>query len=646
MRLLPDRLVAPLLATAIVCAAIVCAAIVLTWSLPALAQSASPGDTPQAQQPAAPDPAPALVAPPPPPAVPATPEPATPAAPAAPPVQAGPSPSAPPAAQATTPAPPDSGQAAQPAAPPTPEPAATPAAPTPAAPAKGTLAAAVAHFLEDDFSETDTGISAVAASGDARAATIIEALQEGRLQFSAQDKKVFYRDKSDKLFDAVTGAPATGSEPADLDKVRINNRLRRSIDAALGALRLQARDPDRRFEAAQAVFKSRDESALPGLDAALAKETDPRVKTALTQARAAVRLYAEDTPEADKIAAVGVIRARGDQDALNLLAGLPASAPDAARGAAREAVAAIQNELAVWATVQNAWYGLSLGSVLLLAAIGLAITFGVMGVINMAHGEMVMLGAYTTFVVQELIRAHNPALFDYSLLIAVPLAFVVAGFVGILIEQGIIRFLYGRPLETLLATWGLSLVLQQAVRTSFGPTNREVGAPSWMSGAFEIGQINITYGRLWIICFTLAVFVALLGLLRYTRLGLEMRAVTQNRAMAASMGIRTARVDALTFGLGSGIAGIAGVALSQIDNVSPNLGQGYIIDSFMVVVFGGVGNLWGTLVGAFSLGIANKFLEPYAGAVLGKIAILVIIILFIQKRPRGLFALKGRAVEA
>jgi urea transport system permease protein len=283
---------------------------------------------------------------------------------------------------------------------------------------------------------------------------------------------------------------------------------------------------------------------------------------------------------------------------------------------------------------------------LLLAAIGLAITFGVMGVINMAHGEMVMLGAYTTFVVQEIIRAQNPALFDYSLVIAVPLAFLVAGACGVLIERSIIRFLYGRPLETLLATWGLSLIIQQAVRTIFGPSNRDVGAPSWMSGAFEVGGITITYNRLWIICFTLAVFFALQALLRFTRLGLEMRAVTQNRSMAAAMGIRTARIDALTFGLGSGVAGIAGVALSQIDNVSPNLGQGYIIDSFLVVVFGGVGNLWGTLVGAFSLGIANKFLEPVAGAVLGKIAILVLIILFIQKRPRGLFALKGRAVEA
>ncbi len=237
-------------------------------------------------------------------------------------------------------------------------------------------------------------------------------------------------------------------------------------------------------------------------------------------------------------------------------------------------------------------------------------------------------------------------MFDYSLFIAIPLAFLVSGAVGILVERTIIRFLYGRPLETLLATWGLSLILQQAVRTIFGASNREVGNPSWMSGAFNLGHITITYNRMWIIIFTLSVFAGLLALLRYTRLGLEMRAVTQNRAMAASMGIRTGRIDALTFGLGSGIAGIAGVALSQIDNVSPNLGQGYIINSFMVVVFGGVGNLWGTLVGAFTLGIANKFLEPFAGAVLGKIAILVLIILFIQKRPRGLFALKGRAVEA
>jgi urea transport system permease protein len=385
---------------------------------------------------------------------------------------------------------------------------------------------------------------------------------------------------------------------------------------------------------------------LPALEAAIAKETQPNVKRAFEQARAAVLLYKDDASEADKLAAVDTIRARGDQDSIALLNGLSAQTPPAVKTAAQDAIASIQNQLAFWEVLQNAWYGLSLGSVLLLAAIGLAITFGVMGVINMAHGEMVMIGAYVTFVVQELIRVYNPGLFDYSLAIAIPLSFLLAGAVGILIERTVIQWLYGRPLDTLLATWGISLILQQATRTIFGPTNREVGNPSWMSGAFEVGHLTITYNRMWIIVFTLAVFFGLLAILRFTRIGLEMRAVTQNRRMAAQMGIRTANVDMLTFGLGSGIAGLAGVALSQIDNVSPNLGQGYIIDSFMVVVFGGVGNLWGTLVGAFSLGIANKFLEPYAGAVVAKIAILVLIILFIQKRPRGLFALKGRAVEA
>jgi urea transport system permease protein len=508
------------------------------------------------------------------------------------------------------------------------------------------LEEAVAHFTQDDFSETDAGISAVAESGDPRAAAIIEALQDGRLQFSAEQKKVFYKDADGKLIDAVTGAAVTGAPPGDLETVRINNRLRRSIDAAIGGLTLLSPDPAKRYDAALAVFKSRDQNALPALEAAIAKESDSRIKRALEQARAAVILNSSDASEADKLDAVAVIRGRGDQDAVALLSALPADTPAAVAQAAAAAVASISNSLGLWDLLQNAWYGVSLGSVLLLAAIGLAITFGVMGVINMAHGEMVMLGAYVTFMIQEVMRQNNPALLGWSLVLAVPLAFVFTGLIGIIIERTVIRFLYGRPLETLLATWGISLILQQAVRTIFGPTNREVSAPSWMSGAFEVGHLTITYNRLVIICFALAVFFALQGMLRFTRLGLEVRAVTQNRAMASAMGIRTGRIDALTFGLGSGIAGIAGVALSQIDNVSPNLGQGYIIDSFMVVVFGGVGNLWGTLVAAMSLGIANKFLEPIAGAVLAKIAILVLLILFIQKRPRGLFALKGRAVEA
>ncbi len=505
---------------------------------------------------------------------------------------------------------------------------------------------ALSRFSADSFDQTIEGINEVVASGNALAAPVITALQEGRLLFSAESKRVFIREQPDRLIDAATGQPATGPAPADLAPVRLNNRLRRIVEAALGGLTLMAPDPGKRLEAAQAVLRSKDANALPALDQAIAKESDARVKPALIEARAAVVLYLDSASDADKINAIDLIRERGDQEALSLLGGLPANASVPVKKAAADAIASIQSSLAIWTAVQNTWYGLSLGSVLLLAAIGLAITFGVMGVINMAHGEMVMLGAYTTYVVQEVIRAHNPALFDYSLAFAIPLAFLFAGFVGILIERGVIRFLYGRPLETLLATWGLSLIIQQAVRTAFGPTNKDVGNPSWMSGSFDLGHITITYNRLWIIVFTVLIFVGLLALLRYTRFGLEMRAVTQNRAMAASMGIKTSRIDALTFGLGSGIAGLAGVALSQIDNVSPNLGQGYIIDSFMVVVFGGVGNLWGTLVGAFTLGIANKFLEPYAGAVLAKIAILVLIILFIQKRPRGLFALKGRAVEA
>ncbi len=284
---------------------------------------------------------------------------------------------------------------------------------------------------------------------------------------------------------------------------------------------------------------------------------------------------------------------------------------------------------------------------LLLAAAGLAITFGVMGVINMAHGELVMLGAYTTFVIQEWFRAYFPSGLDYSLFVAIPAAFLFVGLVGMALEQSVIRFLYKRPLETLLATWGVSLILQQAVRNAFGPSNREVTTPSWMSGSFEVTSgLALTYNRIAIVAFTALVFIILFLLIRRTRFGLEMRAVTQNRAMANSMGIRSGRIDALTFGLGAGIAGIAGVALSQIDNVSPNLGQSYIVDSFLVVVFGGVGNLFGTLIGALTLGIANKFLEPFAGAVLGKIVILIAVILFIQRRPRGLFALRGRAVEA
>ncbi|PVE22033.1 urea ABC transporter permease subunit UrtB [Microvirga sp. KLBC 81] len=501
---------------------------------------------------------------------------------------------------------------------------------------------ALPKFAADSYADAEAALSAIASSGHTRALTVVEALRDGRLLVGGG--QVYIKAISGGVVDATTGQAA--SSTGNLKPVRVNNRIRRAIEAALGNLTLLSVDAATRLNAARAVFRSRDVAALPILERAIAQESDVHVRDALESARAAVVLSRSDASVADKKAAIEVLEARGDQDALALLTTLPSDVPSELIKAAGDAARDIQIRLAYWNALQNVWYGISLGSVLLLAAIGLAITFGTMGVINMAHGEMVMIGAYTTFVVQELIRVYAPGLFNASLFIALPLAFLVVGAVGILIERGVIRFLYGRPLETLLATWGLSLILQQGVRTIFGPTNREVGTPGWMSGALEIGGLSLTYNRIAIVVFAYSVFAVLLLVMRYTSLGLYVRAVTQNRRMAGSMGIRTNRIDALAFGLGSGVAGIAGVALSQIDNVSPNLGQGYIIDSFMVVVFGGVGNLWGTLVGAMTLGVANKMLEPYAGAVLGKIVLLIAIILFIQRRPRGLFALKGRAVEA
>ncbi|BCG88103.1 branched-chain amino acid ABC transporter permease [Mesorhizobium sp. 113-3-9] len=498
------------------------------------------------------------------------------------------------------------------------------------------------------FSEIGTVVHELAATGDPAVEGPLSALADGNLYIRKTDSLVFVgkeAGESVQLSDPLSGEASGEAAKDGITKIKVNNTLRRVIRDALGTLTLGAKDPTVRIAAADTMFKTPDAANIEPLDAAIAKETVASVKALLEQARAASVLVS-DRPDADKLAAIALIGARGDRDAVSLLTSVEANASGAVKEAATAAIADINSTLALWDAGQNIWYGISLGSVLLLAAIGLAITFGVMGVINMAHGEMVMLGAYTTFVVQQVIRTSFPGLFDWSLVIALPLAFLVAALVGLAIERGVIRFLYGRPLETLLATWGVSLILQQAVRSIFGPTNQEVGNPSWMSGSFDVGQLAITWNRLWILVFALTVFGVLLYVMKRTSWGLQMRAVTANRRMAASMGIRTPWVDALTFALGSGIAGIAGVALSQIDNVSPNLGRGYIIDSFMVVVFGGVGNLWGTLVGAFSLGIVNKFLEPYAGAVLGKIVVLVLIILFIQKRPRGLFALKGRAVEA
>lgn len=502
------------------------------------------------------------------------------------------------------------------------------------------------QLADANFNDAEKLVGQIATTGDTRVVPALNAFAEGDLYFRKSDKAVFAAKTAGsqlELIDPVTGTGAGQVAKGAVTKIKVNNNLRRAIRAALGGLTLMSPDRGTRLSAADAILRSPSAEALELVEAALAKETDGEVKARMEEARA-VSLLSSDRTIDEKRAAIETIAGLG-AGGLGVLNSVAGSIDASLKPDLDAAITDIQNEQQLWNMVQNVWYGLSLGSVLLLAAIGLAITFGVMGIINMAHGEMVMLGAYSTFVVQQVIRENAPGLFDWSLAIALPVAFLVTGAVGLVIERGVIRFLYGRPLETLLATWGVSLILQQGIRTIFGPTNQEVGNPSWMSGSFPLGGMTITWNRMWIVVFSLSIFVGLLLLMKRSAFGLQMRAVTQNRRMASSMGIRTPWIDAFTFALGSGIAGIAGVALSQIDNVSPNLGQSYIIDSFMVVVFGGVGNLWGTLVGALSLGILNKFLEPSVGAVLGKILVLVLIILFIQKRPRGLFALKGRAIE-
>jgi urea transport system permease protein len=508
----------------------------------------------------------------------------------------------------------------------------------------------VQQLGSDDFDTKIQAVEALGAAGDPRAVSVLKALSDGALYTTAENKPVIGEVAAGgyKIFDPIDRSALGEAADDALDKVRVNNRLRNAIDAALGNLTLFSDDPALRFGAAQEALKHTPEDGGAALEKALAAEKVRYVRDALALALNAARLRGHDRAAA--LAALPDLAKSSDPQVRSLLAEARDAAGDDAelKRAIGDALAAVEGRLKIIGAAVTVFEGLSLGSILLLAAIGLAITFGVMGVINMAHGEMIMLGAYSTFVVQELFTRFLPVRWlDAYLVVSVPVAFLVTAAVGIALERGIIRFLYGRALETLLATWGVSLVLQQAVRSIFGAPNKAVANPSWMSGSVELmGGVNITWNRIVILIFCFVVLGILGLILRRTRLGLHMRAVTQNRDMAAAMGIATARVDALTFGLGSGIAGMAGVALSQIGNVSPNLGTIYIVDSFMVVVFGGVGSLFGTLAGAMTLGIVNKLLEPVAGAVLGKVVVLVAIILFIQKRPRGLFALKGRAVES
>lgn len=484
-------------------------------------------------------------------------------------------------------------------------------------------------------------IAELSALNHPRGEAVIVALQQGDLfNDRATPPNVGIRIPDDSFVDVLTGNPMSAEMTENLKRIPLNNFLRNQLRTLLAQMNLNHAVATTREQAVlRMVADGIDESTIDVLRARQTIEANQKVLDAITLALAFYNIQSEDS--AIRNDAVTVLGTSLQPKARSVLMNIARDDSDKnIRAKAQQAIADIDSRVGVFRLAENIFFGLSLGSVLLLAAIGLAITFGVMGVINMAHGELMMIGAYTTWVIQQAFPNH----IGYSLLMAVPAAFMVAGLVGIAIERGVIRFLYGRPLETLLATFGISLVLQQAARSIFSPLNRAVISPDWMSGSLVINPVfSITYNRLYILIFGVVVFFALMVILKKTTLGLKVRAVSQNRAMARAVGVRASWVDAMTFGLGSGVAGIAGVALSQLTNVGPNLGQAYIIDSFMVVVFGGVGNLWGTLVGAMGLGILNKFLEPYAGAVLAKVLVLVLLILFIQKRPKGIFPQKGRA---
>jgi urea transport system permease protein len=513
------------------------------------------------------------------------------------------------------------------------------------------LAQLLTQLPSASFIDKQDLIRQLTAMHDARVRPVLTALLEGNLYSRSADGRVFITQADGEnlqLIDPLTGGAAGSATPEELSKITANNSLRKALRVGLAQFDLSSPSASVRLGAVREMLRAVDDETIGLLRQQLTQESDARVKREIRDALALADL---DSAEAGtRLAAVKVLAASLNNDVYNRLTSMAnpdsdghySEADPRVRAAAQASIRAINRWRELFEAIQVLMFGLSQGSVLVLAAIGLAITFGVMGVINMAHGEMMMLGAYTTYVVQLLMPQHIGA----SILVAIPAAFLVSGLAGIAIERGVVRFLYGRPLETLLATFGLSLVLQQVVRDLFSANNRPVQTPEWLSGQLQINEaLSLTYNRLYIILFTFALFLVLLAVLKRTRLGLEVRAVSQNRAMAKAMGIRTEWVDALTFGLGSGIAGVAGVALSQLTNVGPNLGQSYIVDSFMVVVFGGVGNLWGTELGGNALGIVNKVLEPYSGAVLAKIFVLVFLILFIQRRPRGLFPQKGRAAE-
>jgi len=510
------------------------------------------------------------------------------------------------------------------------------------------LASLLAQLPDASYADKRVLIGRMVQTQDPKVRVVLRAMLDDSLYVRASDQRIFIGEADQEtihLTDALSGQAAGAVSGDAVSLIGVNNQLRKTLRVALAQFDLNNPDAGVRLAAVKEMLRALNAESQAVLRSRLGMEHDSAVRRQIKEGLALSDLDSSDA--AIRLAAVVALSRSLNPDVYNRLSamagrdsdGVYGEADPAIRAAAQAGLRVIERYRRFYAVVQTMIYGVSEGSVFVLIAIGLAITFGVMGVINMAHGELMMLGAYTTYVVQLLMPNHIGS----SILVAIPAAFLVSGAIGVAIERGIVRHLYGRPLETLLATFGVSLILQQAVRDIFSPNNRPVITPDWLAGSLQINDVlAITYNRLYIIIFTIALFLALLTLLKRTRLGLDVRAVSQNREMAKAMGVRTAWVDALTFGLGSGIAGIAGVALSQLTNVGPNLGQSYIVDSFMVVVFGGVGNLWGTEVSGNALGVVNKLLEPYAGAVLAKIFVLVFLILFIQWKPRGLFPQKGR----
>ncbi len=495
-----------------------------------------------------------------------------------------------------------------------------------------------------DNDDRIAALQKLAAKGDPALPHFLEALAADSVKLAG--KRVLIVQDDGSAVDAVTGQAA--KLPDDAEDVVNNNRMSSEIDATLAAGKLSSPDRDARAEAIDALAQAADESKLAVIDKALAAEQDPQLKAKLKVVRNRALLSSSDATHRIEAAKALSLDANPETRAL-LMERLQdgAEADPAVKGALVAALDTVNRKLA-WGEYAGVLFtGVSLGSILLLAALGLAITYGLMGVINMAHGELMMVGAYATYVVQNLFRHYLPGAFDWYIVLAVPMAFLASALVGAILERAVFRFLYGRPLETLLASWGISLVLMQAVRSTFGAQNVQVENPSWMSGGYDVlSNLTLPYNRLVIIAFAAAVLLGMTLLIARTRLGLFVRSVTQNRPMASCMGVNTARVDTMAFALGAGIAGLAGCALSQVGNVGPDLGQSYIVDSFMVVVLGGVGQIAGTVYAALGLGLVNKLLEGWAGAVLAKIMVLVIVVIFIQKRPQGLFALKGRSAEA